>query len=77
MYSFEDKNGEHVCLRPEGTAGILRSMLQHNIILIEVSRNKNFDIMALCLDMKNHNVEGLDNLLNLVLNTSDMVDTIN
>ncbi len=32
MYSFEDKNGEHVCLRPEGTAGILRSMLQHNII---------------------------------------------
>ena len=32
MYSFEDKNGDNVCLRPEGTAGILRSMIQHNMI---------------------------------------------
>ena len=32
MYSFEDRNGEQICLRPEGTAGILRSMLQHNMI---------------------------------------------
>ena len=32
MYSFEDKNGDNICLRPEGTAGILRSMIQHNMI---------------------------------------------
>ena len=32
MYAFEDKNGDNICLRPEGTAGILRSMIQHNMI---------------------------------------------
>ena len=32
MYSFEDRNGDNICLRPEGTAGILRSVLQHNLI---------------------------------------------
>ena len=30
--AFEDKNGDNICLRPEGTAGILRSMIQHNMI---------------------------------------------
>ena len=32
MYSFEDRNGDNICLRPECTAGILRSVLQHNLI---------------------------------------------
>ena len=28
MYSFEDKlNGEHLTLRPEGTAGVVRAMV--------------------------------------------------
>ncbi len=32
MYSFDDRNGENVSLRPEGTAPIVRAMVEHNII---------------------------------------------
>lgn len=32
MYGFEDKNGELIALRPEGTAGCLRSMLANGLI---------------------------------------------
>ena len=32
MYAFEDKlNGEHLTLRPEGTAGVVRAAIEHNI----------------------------------------------
>ena len=31
MYTFESKGGESVTLRPEGTASIVRSYLQHNL----------------------------------------------
>lgn len=33
MYSFEDKlNGEHLTLRPENTAGVVRAALEHNLL---------------------------------------------
>jgi len=33
MYSFEDRlNGEHLTLRPEGTASCVRAVLQHNLL---------------------------------------------
>ncbi|MDO6387943.1 MULTISPECIES: histidine--tRNA ligase [unclassified Uliginosibacterium] len=33
MYSFEDRlNGEHLTLRPEGTASCVRSVIEHNLI---------------------------------------------
>ena len=32
MYSFEDRNGDSVSLRPEGTAGCVRAAVQHNLI---------------------------------------------
>lgn len=32
MYAFDDRNGESVCLRPEGTAGVVRSALQHGLL---------------------------------------------
>ena len=33
MYSFEDKlNGEHLTLRPEGTAGVVRSVVENNLL---------------------------------------------
>jgi histidyl-tRNA synthetase len=33
MYSFEDKlNGERLTLRPEGTAGCVRAVVQHNLL---------------------------------------------
>ena len=32
MYAFDDRNGESVCLRPEGTAGVVRAALQHGLL---------------------------------------------
>jgi histidyl-tRNA synthetase len=33
MYSFEDRlNGEHLTLRPEATAGVVRAVVEHNIL---------------------------------------------
>jgi len=33
MYSFEDRlNGEHLTLRPEATAGVVRAMVEHNFL---------------------------------------------
>ncbi len=31
MYSFKDKGGRHLTLRPEGTAAVTRAMIQHNL----------------------------------------------
>ena len=31
MYSFEDRSGDHLSLRPEGTAGCVRAVLEHNL----------------------------------------------
>ncbi len=31
MYQFTDKGGNDVCLRPEGTAGIVRSFIEHKL----------------------------------------------
>ena len=31
MYSFEDRNGDSLTLRPEGTAGCVRAVLQHGL----------------------------------------------
>ena len=32
MYGFRDRNDESLCLRPEGTAGVVRSVLQHGLL---------------------------------------------
>ncbi len=32
MYSFEDRNGDSLSLRPEGTAGCVRAVLQHGLL---------------------------------------------
>ena len=32
MYTFQDRNGEFLTLRPEGTAGCVRAFLQHGLI---------------------------------------------
>jgi histidyl-tRNA synthetase len=32
MYSFEDRGGEHVSLRPEGTAGCVRAGIEHGLL---------------------------------------------
>ncbi|MDR2350279.1 MAG: histidine--tRNA ligase [Deltaproteobacteria bacterium] len=40
MYSFEDRGGESVSLRPEATAGVARAVLEHN--LLRENRSKFF-----------------------------------
>lgn len=32
MYAFEDRNGDTLSLRPEGTAGVVRSAIQHGLL---------------------------------------------
>jgi histidyl-tRNA synthetase len=32
MYVFDDRNGESLALRPEATAGIVRSAIEHNFL---------------------------------------------
>ena len=32
MYDFIDKNGDSICLRPEGTASLVRTAIEHNLI---------------------------------------------
>ncbi len=32
MYSFDDRNGENLTLRPEGTAGCVRAAIQHGLL---------------------------------------------
>ena len=32
MYALQDRNGESLCLRPEGTAGVVRAALQHGLL---------------------------------------------
>ncbi|MBQ3678761.1 histidine--tRNA ligase [Succinivibrio dextrinosolvens] len=38
MYSFEDRSGDNLSLRPEGTAGCVRSCLEHSLIYNQEQR---------------------------------------
>jgi histidyl-tRNA synthetase len=38
MYSFDDRNGESLSLRPEGTAGVVRAALQNGLLYGSVQR---------------------------------------
>ncbi len=38
MYTFEDRNGERLTLRPEGTAGCARACLEHGLIHNQLQR---------------------------------------
>ena len=31
MYTFEDRGGRSITLRPEGTAGVMRAVIEHNL----------------------------------------------
>ena len=33
MYSFQDRNGEWLSLRPEGTAGCVRAVIENNLLV--------------------------------------------
>jgi histidyl-tRNA synthetase len=38
MYTFEDRNGDSLTLRPEGTAGCLRAAMEHGLLHNQVQR---------------------------------------
>jgi histidyl-tRNA synthetase len=38
MYTFEDRNGDSLTLRPEGTAGCVRACIQHGLVSNQVQR---------------------------------------
>jgi len=38
MYSFEDRNGDSLTLRPEGTAGCVRACIEHSLLGNQVQR---------------------------------------
>ena len=38
MYSFEDRSGDNLSLRPEGTAGCVRACLEHSLIYNQEQR---------------------------------------
>ena len=38
MYSFDDRNGDNLSLRPEGTAGCLRAADQHGLLYNQQQR---------------------------------------
>lgn len=38
MYTFEDRNGDSLTLRPEGTAGCVRAALQHGLLHQKIQR---------------------------------------
>lgn len=35
MYTFEDRNGSSITMRPEGTASVLRAFIEHNLNLLQ------------------------------------------
>src|SRR5689334_10815162 len=44
MYTFEDRGGRSITLRPEGTAGVVRAAIEHSIVGQEGARAKVFYI---------------------------------
>jgi len=38
MYTFEDRNGDSLTLRPEGTAGCVRACLEHGLLYNQIQR---------------------------------------
>jgi histidyl-tRNA synthetase len=38
MYTFEDRNGDSLTLRPEGTAGCLRACMEHGLLHNQINR---------------------------------------
>ena len=43
-YTFEDRGGRSISLRPEGTAGVVRAAIEHNLLAQEGARAKAFYI---------------------------------
>ena len=45
-FTFEDRGGDSMTLRPEGTAGVVRAAIEHNLLAQEGARAKVFYLSA-------------------------------
>jgi len=45
-YTFEDRGGRSITLRPEGTAGVVRAMIEHNLLADQGARQKVYYITS-------------------------------
>ena len=61
VYEFEDRNGEILCLRPEGTAGLVRALITNGLMNDEI---KKFTWVQ-CLGMKGLKKVEKDNFFRL------------
>lgn len=61
MYTFDDRNGDSLTLRPEGTAGCLRACLEHGLLHNQVT---GYGITGLCIAMSVHKKGVIANLFN-------------
>src|SRR5437764_13634020 len=43
-FTFDDRGGDSITLRPEGTAGVVRAAIEHNLLAQEGSRAKAYYI---------------------------------
>ena len=65
MYQFIDKGENDVCLRPEGTAGVVRAFIQKSLTVLVASTA--FSIMELCFVMSDRKKGDLDSFISLAL----------
>lgn len=65
MYTFKDKGDRSITLRPEGTAAVVRSYIEHKMQVIQTNQ-LNFITMDRCLDMNVSKKGAIVNLINLV-----------
>jgi len=67
MYTFDDRNGDSLTLRPEGTAGCVRAALEHGLIH---NQQRKLYYMARCFATSAHKKGATDSFINLVLRHS-------
>ena len=65
MYTFEDKKGRSMTLRPEGTAGIVRAYVENKLYGLPEKLQK-IIIWVQCFVMKDHKMVDKDNSISLV-----------
>lgn len=68
MYTFDDKGGRSITLRPEGTAGAVRAFLEHG--LHNEALPQKVCYLTSATDMKSRRQAGCANSINLAWNAS-------
>ena len=60
MYTFEDRNGDRLTLRPEGTASCVRSCIQHGLLH---NQQQHLCMPAQCFAMRGHKKAAIDSFI--------------